>query len=58
MWTFPVVLTDCCYGENPNRVGLFHQYQVVLIPLPSDVLDMYSESLEVIGTSSCYMISH
>jgi glycyl-tRNA synthetase alpha chain len=40
---------DGRYGENPNRVQLFHQYQVILKPSPADVLDLYFESLTRIG---------
>src|ERR1700722_16990508 len=40
---------DARYGENPNRVQLFHQYQVILKPSPSDVQRWYLESLEAIG---------
>jgi glycyl-tRNA synthetase alpha chain len=40
---------DGRYGENPNRVQQFLQYQVVLKPPPSDVLSLYIQSLEHIG---------
>jgi glycyl-tRNA synthetase alpha chain len=40
---------DGRYGENPNRVQQFYQYQVVLKPAPSDVLDLYFGSLAAIG---------
>jgi len=40
---------DGRYGENPNRLQNFYQYQVVLKPSPSDVLDVYLESLRHIG---------
>lgn len=40
---------DGRYGENPNRVQQFNQYQVILKPAPDDVLPMYVESLEAIG---------
>lgn len=40
---------DGRYGENPNRLQLFHQFQVILKPSPSDVLETYKKSLEVIG---------
>ncbi|MDP6462232.1 MAG: glycine--tRNA ligase subunit alpha, partial [Gemmatimonadota bacterium] len=40
---------DGRYGENPNRVQEFHQYQVILKPSPDDVLDTYLESLGAIG---------
>ncbi|MBZ0266742.1 glycine--tRNA ligase subunit alpha [bacterium] len=40
---------DGRYGENPNRVQEFHQYQVILKPSPDDVLDVYLQSLRDIG---------
>jgi glycyl-tRNA synthetase alpha chain len=40
---------DGRYGENPNRVQQFLQYQVVLKPPPSDVVGLYIRSLEYIG---------
>ncbi|NNE09504.1 MAG: glycine--tRNA ligase subunit alpha [Gemmatimonadetes bacterium] len=40
---------DGRYGENPNRVQGFHQYQVILKPSPADVQDVYIESLRAIG---------
>ncbi len=40
---------DARYGENPNRIQLFHQYQVILKPSHPDVQRWYLESLEAIG---------
>jgi glycyl-tRNA synthetase alpha chain len=40
---------DGRYGENPNRVQQFLQYQVVLKPPPSNVLELYIQSLRAIG---------
>ncbi len=40
---------DGRYGENPNRVQQFLQYQVILKPPPDDVLALYVESLRHIG---------
>jgi glycyl-tRNA synthetase alpha chain len=40
---------DGRYGENPNRVQQFLQYQVILKPPPSDVLSLYIRSLQHIG---------
>jgi len=40
---------DGRYGENPNRVQEFHQYQVILKPSPPDVLDVYLDSLRDLG---------
>lgn len=41
--------TDARYGENPNRLGHYYQYQVILKPSPRDVQDLYLGSLEAIG---------
>lgn len=40
---------DARYGENPNRMQLFHQFQVILKPSPSDVLQLYLGSLRALG---------
>jgi glycyl-tRNA synthetase alpha chain len=40
---------DGRYGENPNRLQLFYQYQVVLKPSPADVLEVYLDSLRHLG---------
>ena len=40
---------DGRYGENPNRVQQFNQFQVILKPSPENVLQLYIESLERIG---------
>lgn len=40
---------DGRYGDNPNRLYMHHQYQVILKPSPDDVLDLYVKSLEYIG---------
>jgi glycyl-tRNA synthetase alpha chain len=40
---------DGRYGENPNRVHQFLQYQVLLKPAPEDVQELYLESLRCIG---------
>jgi len=42
--------TDGRYGDNPNRVQQFHQYQVVLKPSPIDIQDQYLDSLLALGT--------
>ena len=41
--------TDGRYGENPNRLGHYYQYQVVLKPSPDDILALYLESLKALG---------
>lgn len=40
---------DARYGENPNRIQLFHQFQVIIKPSPSDIQQLYLKSLEAIG---------
>jgi len=40
---------DGRYGENPNRLQHYYQYQVVLKPSPSDIQDLYLKSLEHLG---------
>jgi glycyl-tRNA synthetase alpha chain len=40
---------DARYGENPNRLGHYYQFQTVLKPSPLDVQDLYLGSLEAIG---------
>ena len=41
--------TDGRYGENPNRLQHYYQYQVVLKPSPPDLQDLYLGSLAAIG---------
>ncbi|MBI5091775.1 MAG: glycine--tRNA ligase subunit beta [Candidatus Hydrogenedentes bacterium] len=41
--------TDGRYGENPNRLQAYHQYQVILKPSPPNVQDLYLQSLEALG---------
>jgi glycyl-tRNA synthetase alpha chain len=40
---------DGRYGENPNRLQHYYQYQVVLKPSPPDIQELYLKSLEVLG---------
>jgi len=40
---------DGRYGENPNRMQHYYQYQVVLKPAPEDILDIYLGSLVALG---------
>jgi len=40
---------DGRYGENPNRLQNFYQYQVLLKPAPDDVLARYEDSLRAMG---------
>ena len=41
--------TDGRYGNNPNRLQHYYQYQVVLKPSPPDVQELYLESLKRFG---------
>ena len=45
--------TDGRYGENPNRLQHYYQYQVVLKPSPPDLQALYLGSLEAIGIDAC-----
>ncbi|MBN2798806.1 MAG: glycine--tRNA ligase subunit alpha [Deltaproteobacteria bacterium] len=40
---------DARYGENPNRLGHYYQYQVLLKPSPPNVQDLYLGSLSALG---------
>jgi glycyl-tRNA synthetase alpha chain len=40
---------DGRYGENPNRLQHYYQYQVVLKPSPDDIQDLYLDSLRALG---------
>ncbi len=40
---------DGRYGNNPNRMQHYYQYQVVLKPAPENILDLYLGSLEALG---------
>lgn len=40
---------DGRYGENPNRLQHYYQYQVILKPAPEDVQDLYLNSLTCFG---------
>ena len=40
---------DGRYGENPNRLQHYYQYQVALKPSPPDIQDLYLQSLEALG---------
>ncbi|NHF71959.1 glycine--tRNA ligase subunit alpha [Paracoccus xiamenensis] len=41
--------TDGRYGENPNRLQHYYQYQVIIKPSPSDLQELYLDSLRAIG---------
>ena len=40
---------DGRYGDNPNRLQHYYQYQVVLKPSPDDIQDVYIDSLRALG---------
>jgi glycyl-tRNA synthetase alpha chain len=40
---------DGRYGDNPNRLQHYYQYQVMLKPSPADIQELYLKSLEAIG---------
>ncbi|MBK9134783.1 MAG: glycine--tRNA ligase subunit alpha [Betaproteobacteria bacterium] len=40
---------DGRYGDNPNRLQHYYQYQVVLKPAPENILELYLGSLEALG---------
>jgi glycyl-tRNA synthetase alpha chain len=42
---------DGRYGENPNRLQHYYQYQVVLKPSPDDIQDRYLQSLVALGVN-------
>jgi len=41
--------TDGRYGENPNRLQHYYQYQVILKPSPKDIQEQYLDSLRALG---------
>ncbi|MGA2794911.1 MAG: glycine--tRNA ligase subunit alpha, partial [Roseiarcus sp.] len=43
---------DGRYGENPNRLQHYYQFQVVLKPSPDDLQDLYLNSLKAIGVDA------
>jgi len=40
---------DGRYGENPNRLQHYYQYQVIIQPAPTDIQDLYISSLVALG---------
>lgn len=40
---------DGRYGENPNRLGKYYQFQVIIKPAPSNIQELYLNSLKAIG---------
>jgi glycyl-tRNA synthetase alpha chain len=41
--------TDGRYGDNPNRVQYYYQFQVILKPSPDNIVELYLESLKTLG---------
>ncbi|MFA4903025.1 MAG: glycine--tRNA ligase subunit alpha [Desulfobaccales bacterium] len=41
--------TDGRYGENPNRLQHYYQYQVILKPSPKNIQELYLDSLRALG---------
>ena len=41
--------TDGRYGENPNRLGAYYQFQVLIKPSPENIQELYLKSLERLG---------
>ncbi len=41
--------TDGRYGENPNRLGYYFQFQVIIKPSPDNIQELYLKSLEYLG---------
>ena len=40
---------DGRYGDNPNRLGKYYQFQVLIKPAPADITDLYVRSLKALG---------
>ncbi|HAM35995.1 MAG TPA: glycine--tRNA ligase subunit alpha [Elusimicrobia bacterium] len=40
---------DGRYGDNPNRLGKYYQFQVLIKPAPDDITDLYVRSLRALG---------
>ncbi len=41
--------TDGRYGESPNRLGAYYQFQVLIKPSPDNIQELYLKSLEALG---------
>ncbi len=44
--------TDGRYGENPNRLQHYYQYQVIIKPSPANIQELYLESLQMLGVDT------
>ncbi|MEQ9022379.1 MAG: glycine--tRNA ligase subunit alpha, partial [Pseudomonadales bacterium] len=45
--------TDGRYGENPNRLQHYYQFQVILKPSPDNIQELYLDSLKMLGIDPC-----
>ena len=45
--------TDGRFGENPNRLQHYYQYQVVMKPCPDNIQALYLDSLAALGIDPC-----
>ncbi len=41
--------TDGRYGDNPNRLAKYYQFQVLMKPVPRDITGLYLKSLKIVG---------
>jgi glycyl-tRNA synthetase alpha chain len=46
--------TDGRYGENPNRLQHYYQFQVIMKPSPLDIQDIYLQSIKSFGIDPAY----
>ena len=44
--------TDARYAQNPNRLSHYYQFQVLLKPAPTNIKDLYLQSLDLIGLNT------
>ena len=44
--------TDARYGQNPNRLSHYYQFQVLLKPAPKNIKELYLQSLDLIGLNT------
>ena len=50
--------TDGRYGDNPNRLQHFYQYQVILKPSPNEIQELYINSLKVLTSALFFSRNH
>ena len=53
MCSLPAARKDGRYGENPNRLQHYYQYQVILKPSPPDLQGLYLKSLARSASTRC-----